>query len=39
MNLRNRNRVIDVENNIQLPGDKRGGVNWETGIDTYTVNV
>ena len=33
--LQNRNKVADVENKFSLPGGKRGGINWEIGID-YT---
>ena len=30
--------VINVENKFMVMGlgGKRGGINWETGIDTYT---
>ena len=36
--LQNRNRVTDVENNLMgNRGEREGGINWETGIDTYTL--
>ena len=39
MNLvTNRNRVIDVENKLMVTKrGKRGGMNWEIGIDIYTL--
>ena len=40
MNLQNRNRVTDVENKLMVTGDGgkgRGGINWEIGIDIYTL--
>ena len=33
----NRCRVADVGNKCNLPGDKRRGINWETGTDTYEL--
>ena len=36
--LQNRNRVTDVENKLMVTqGWGRGGMNWETGMDTYTL--
>ena len=36
--VQNKNRVTDVENTYGYPGGKgRGGINWKTGIDTYTL--
>ena len=36
--LQNRNRVTDVENKLMVTsGDKERGINWETGIDIYTL--
>jgi len=32
-----RERVTDVENNLMVNKGKRGGINWETGIDIYTL--
>ena len=32
--LQNRNRVTDVENKLMVRG---GGINWEIGIDAYTL--
>ena len=32
--LQNRNRVTDVENKLMVRG---GGINWEIGIDIYTL--
>ena len=39
MNLQNRNRVTDVENELMVTkrGKQRGGLNWESEIDTYTL--
>lgn len=32
------NREADVENNhMEKPREKRGGLNWEVGIDKYTL--
>ena len=32
------NRITDVENNLIVTGGKeKGGINWETGIDIYTL--
>ena len=33
--LQNRNEVADVENKFMFSRGKRGGINWEIGID-YT---
>jgi len=27
------------ETHIRIPSGERGGVNWETEIDTYTVSI
>ena len=36
--LQNRNRVTDIENNLMVTsGGSRGGINWEIGIDIYTL--
>ena len=35
--LQNRNRVIDVENRLMVTKGEKGGINWETGIDIYTL--
>ena len=35
--LQNRNRVIDVENKLMVTKGEKGGINWETGIDIYTL--
>ena len=36
--LQNRNRVTDVENKLMVTkGERGGGINWEIGIDTYTL--
>ena len=32
-----RERVTDVENNLMVNKEKRGGITWETGIDIYTL--
>ena len=33
-----RNRVTDVENKLMVTkGGSGGGMNWEIGIDTYTL--
>ena len=38
MNLStNRNRVTDVENKHGYQGVRGGGINWEIGIDIYTL--
>ena len=35
---KNRNRVTDVENKLMVTrGWVEGGINWETGIDLYTL--
>ena len=36
--FQNRNRVIDVENQLRVTRGKgvRGGTNWEIGIDRHT---
>ena len=28
---------MTIENKIMVTGVKEGGVNWETGIDIYTI--
>ena len=34
----NRNRVKDVENKLMVTKEERGrGINWEIGIDIYTL--
>ena len=36
--LQSRNRDTDVENNLWIPsGEEGGGMNWEIGIDIYTL--
>ena len=36
--LQNRNRVTDVENKLTVTkGEKGGGINWEIGIDIFTL--
>ena len=30
-------KVIDVENNLMVNKEKRGGINWETGIGIYIL--
>ena len=36
--LQNSNRVTDVENKLMATsGEKVGGINWEIGIDIYTL--
>ena len=39
--VRNRFKGLDlidrVPDKLWLPGGNRGGINWETGIDTYTL--
>ena len=37
--LRNRNRVTDVENKrtVTKGESEGGGINWETGVDIYTL--
>ena len=36
--LQNRNRVTDVENKLMITKGQSGGkLNWETGIDIYTL--
>ena len=36
--LQDRNRVTDVENNLMdTKGGRGGGMNWEIGIDIYTL--
>ena len=40
MNLftKQRDRVTDVENKLMVTeGERPGGINWETGIDIYTL--
>ena len=32
-----RNRATDVENKLMVAGDMEGGINWEVGIDMYTL--
>ena len=35
---KNRNRVTDVENKLTVTkGEGEEGINWETGIDIYTL--
>ena len=35
----NKNRITDVENKLMVARGERGreGINWEMGIDTYTL--
>ena len=36
--FKNRNRVTDIENNLNHNSGKKGrGIKWETGIDIYTL--
>ena len=35
--LQYRNRVTVVENKLWLPWGKVGGINWDIGIDIYTL--
>ena len=36
--LQKRNRVTDVENKFMVTkGERWGGINWEIGIDIYTL--
>ena len=36
--LQNRNRLTDVENKLKVTkGEGGGGINWEIGIDIYTL--
>ena len=35
--LQRRNRVIDTENKLMVTGRNRGVMNWEIGIDVYTL--
>ena len=36
--LQNRNRDRCRETNLRMPRwERRGGMNWENGIDTYTL--
>ena len=36
--LQNRNRLIDIENKLTVTkGRRRVGVNWESGINIYTL--
>ena len=36
--LQNRSRVTDVENKLMVTkGEMGGGINWEIGIDIYTL--
>ena len=38
MDLPVRNRVTDIANNLMATGGKAGGgINWEIGIDIYTL--
>ena len=34
---RDSRRLTDVENKRMVTGDGGGGINWETGIDIYTL--
>ena len=36
VNLKEQNRVINVENKFMVTGGKEGGINGKTGIVTYT---
>ena len=34
----NRHTVTDIENNLMVTsGGSRGGINWEIGMDIYTL--
>ena len=34
----NRNRVTDMKNKLIVTmGERKGGINWEIGIDIYTL--
>ena len=35
--LQNRSRVTDVENKLMVTKGERVGINWEIGIDIYTL--
>ena len=35
--LQNRDRVTDVENKLMVTGGKGEVINWEIGIDVYTL--
>ena len=35
--LQNRNKVADVENKLIVTRKKGGWINWEFGIDIYTL--
>ena len=35
--LQTRNRVIDTENRLMVTERNRGVINWEIGIDVYTL--
>ena len=38
MDLQNRNRLIDIGNKLMVTkGRRRVGVNWESGINIYTL--
>jgi len=39
MNLQNRNRLSDVENELVIyqVEKRKGEINWEIGIDIYTL--
>ena len=38
MYLQNRNRLTDIENKLMVTkGESGGGINWEFGINCYTL--
>ena len=37
--IQSRNRVTDIENKLMVTRGLRRGINWETGIDIYTLNI
>ena len=39
MNLQNRNGLTDLENKLMVAKGERcgGGINWEFGVDIYTL--
>ena len=39
MNLSTKHRVTDIENKFMVTGGLRRGINWEIGIDIYTLNI
>ena len=37
--IQSRNRVTVIENKLMVTRGLRRGINWETGIDIYTLNI